>query len=75
MVYNRLSSDSSSNAAMAIDATPTRHDKMSDNPALEEMRACASDLEDLDFDEDEDDDLEDEEVYGGHRPRQNTDSK
>ena len=73
MVYNRLSSDSSSNAAMAIDATPTRHDKMSDNPALEEMRACASDLEDLDFD-DEDDDEDEEEVYG-HRPRQNTDSK
>ena len=38
---------------MAIDATPTRHEKMSDSLAIEEMRACASDLEDLDFDDDE----------------------
>ena len=58
---------------MAIDATPTRHDKMPDNGqvAIEEMRACASDLEDLDFDDDEDD----EDSLGGHRPRHNTDSK
>jgi len=72
-IYNRLSSDSSSNAAMAIDATPTRHEKMSDSLAIEEMRACASDLEDLDFDDDDDDD--DDDSLGGHRPRQNTDSK
>jgi len=73
-IYNRLSSDSSSNAAMAIDATPTRHEKMSDSLAIEEMRACASDLEDLDFD-DEDEDDDDDDSLGGHRPRQNTDSK
>ena len=59
---------------MAIDATPTRHEgKMSDSLAIEEMRACASDLEDLDFDDDDDDD--DDDSLGGHRPRQNTDSK
>ena len=56
---------------MAIDATPTRHDKLDEEEAIEEMRACASDLEDLDFDDDEDD----EDSIGGHRPRQNTDSR
>ena len=35
--------------------------------------SVSSDLEDLDFDDDDDDD--DDDSLGGHRPRQNTDSK
>ena len=75
---NRLSSTSDSGSAGMTEAlTPTRtlvnnacRVTDSDRIVIEEMRACASELEDLDFDEDDDDD----DSLNGHR-RRNTDSK
>ena len=74
---NRLSSDSSSNAgALTMEAsTPIKHNEVivteTDKAVIEEMGACASDLEDIDFEELDDDD----DSVNGHRGRRATDSK
>ena len=72
----RLSSDSSA-PTEAEAATPIKQNdpytKMTeaDKVVIEEMRACASDLEDLEFDGDDDE----EDSVCGHRGRRNTDSR
>ena len=72
-----MSSDSSSNAgAVILDPASASVNLIGDAAVIEEMRACASELEDLDFDEDdEDEDEEDEDSVSGHRARQHTDSR
>ncbi len=75
-VNNRLSStsDSGSVSGLPLDASGlVAASGELDKGVLDEMRACASDLEDDDFD-DEDLDDEDSCSAGGHR-RRHTDSK
>lgn len=76
--YNRLSSTSDSGSVCGLNSSDPPAAaavagvrlKISDpdKAVIEEMRACASELEDLDFDDDDDDSV------SGHR-RRNTDSK